>query len=157
MKIAGINRKFSRRAFTLIEVMIVVAIMGLVAAMGMPSVIQSLQKEGMRKAISDVQDVLNDARSQAILKGQNASVTFHPVDRRLESSGGKAATLPNGVEFAMLDINQLDFGGADAATVRFFPNGTCDEMVLVLHSSDQWRKISLEYSTSLSSATAVDK
>ncbi|MEI9962910.1 MAG: prepilin-type N-terminal cleavage/methylation domain-containing protein [Limisphaerales bacterium] len=157
MKIADSNRNFRGRAFTLIEIMIVVAIMGLVAAMGVPSILQSLQKEGMRKAIGDVQDVLDNARTQAILKGQNASVTFHPVDRHLESSGGKSATLPNGVEFAMLDINQLDFGGADSATVRFFPNGTCDEMVLVLHSSDQWRKISLEYSTSLSSATAVDK
>ncbi len=157
MKIADSNRNFRGRAFTLIEIMIVVAIMGLVAAMGVPSILQSLQKEGMRKASSDVLDVWVDARAQAILKGYNASVTFHPVDRRLESSGGKSATLPNGVEFAMLDINQLDFGGPDAATVRFFPNGTCDEMVLVLHSSDQWRKISLEYSTGLSSATAVDK
>jgi type II secretion system protein H len=146
-----------RHAFTLIEIMIVVAIMGLVLAMGMPSILQTLQKEGMRKALGDVNEVLNDARAQAILKGQNTSVTFHPIDKRFESSSGKSALLPPQVEIAMLDINQLDFAVSDSAKVRFFPDGTCDEMVLVLHSSDQWKKVSLEFSTSIPTTSAVDK
>jgi hypothetical protein len=46
---------------------------------------------------------------------------------------------------------------SDSAKVRFFPDGTCDEMVLVLHSSDQWKKVSLEFSTSIPTTSAVDK
>ena len=51
--------------FTLIEIMVVIAIIGLVAAMGMPSIIRAVQKEGMRKALSDVQDVCFTARQRA--------------------------------------------------------------------------------------------
>jgi len=156
MKIAA-AKKNPRAAFTLIEVMIVVGIIGLIAAMGVPSILQSLQKEGMRKAVSDVVDVCNDARSHAILTGQTADVTFHTVDKNFASSGGKSATLPNGVDFAMLDINLMDFSQSDVSRVRFFANGTCDEMTVVLHSADEWHKITLEFSTSIATVSDVDK
>ena len=57
----------------------------------------------------------------------------------------------------MLDINHQDFSSSDQARVWFYPNGTCDELTLVLHSKDSWRKISLEYSTGLPMVTDVDK
>ena len=47
----------ARGGFTLVEMMVVVAILGLVAAVGLPSISRALRKEGMRKALSDVQDV----------------------------------------------------------------------------------------------------
>ena len=47
--------------------LVVVAIIGLMAAMGVPSIVKALQKEGMRKAVSDVQDVFFSAREQAIV------------------------------------------------------------------------------------------
>ena len=137
--------------------MIVVGIIGLIAAMGVPSILQSLQKEGMRKAVSDVVDVCNDARSHAILSGQNAEVTFHPAAKTFASSGGKSETLPDGVDFAMLDINLMDFSQSDVSRVRFFPNGTCDEMTVVLHSGTEWHKITLEFSTSIATVSDVDK
>ncbi len=37
------------------------------------------------------------------------------------------------------------------ARVRFFPNGTSDEMTLIMHSGDQYRKITLEVTTGLAS------
>jgi prepilin-type N-terminal cleavage/methylation domain-containing protein len=146
-----------RSAFTLIEIMIVVGIIGLIAAMGVPSILQSLQKEGMRKAVSDVVDVCNDARSHAILSGQTCDVTFHLTDKTFASSGGRSATLPYGVDFAMLDINLMDFSQTEVSRARFFPNGTCDEMTIVLHSAGEWHKITLEFSTSIATVSDVDK
>ena len=86
-------KTFRFRAFTLIEIMIVVAIIGLMAAMGAPVLLAMLQKDGMRKAVGDVTDLLGDARAQAILKGQNTDVSFRPADNRLDSSIGKSVTL----------------------------------------------------------------
>jgi len=158
-----------RHGFTLMEIMIVVALIGLLAAMGMPAINKMLQKEGMRKGLSDLKDVCAAARAKAILSGQTASVMFHPrpESRSFAVEGGglggsgatyvTSATLPDGVDFAMLDINLQDFGGSEWARVRFFPNGTCDEMKVVLHDKTGWRMVTLEFSTAIASVSDVDK
>jgi Tfp pilus assembly protein FimT len=157
-------------ACTLIEIMIVVAIMGLIAAMGVPSILQTFRKDGMRKAVSDVMDACAEARQDAILNNKTIAVIFHPQpqDRRFEvegAAGGKNAssgrvtssTLPDGVEFAMLDINLQDYGASEWARVFFYPNGTSDEMTIVLISQGDRKKITLEFSTALASVSDVDK
>ena len=153
--------------------MIVVAIIGLVAAMGLPSMIMALHKEGLRKAVSDLQDVCSAARSQAIFRNQKMAVVFHPAAKRFEVEGAAASgntdstdkssgkvtgsTLPDSVDMAMLDINLQDYGESDWARVFFYPNGTSDEMTVVLHSKDEWRKITLEFSTGLTSVSDVNQ
>ena len=157
-------------AFTLIEIMIVVAIMGLIAAIGVPSILQTFRTEGMRKAVSDVQDVCAEARQDAILYNKTTAVIFYPQpqDRRFaveDAAGGvnkssgrvTSSSLPVGVEFAMLDINLQDFGASKWARVFFYPDGTSDEMTLVLLSQGERRKISLEFSTGLTTVSDVDR
>ena len=77
----------------------------------------------------------------------------------VNASSGRvtSATLPAGVEIAMLDINLQDYGASEWARVFFYPNGTSDEMTLVLHSSDEWRKITLEFSTGLATVSDVNQ
>jgi prepilin-type N-terminal cleavage/methylation domain-containing protein len=157
MKAAAIRKFSPRRAFTLIEIVIVVAIIGLVAAMGIPSMLQMLNKEGMRKAVSDVTDLLGDARAEAILKDETTYVSFRPADNRLDSSIGKTVTLPDGVAMEAIGINLMDFSQTEESRVQFFPNGTCDELTLVLHSGTDWRKITLEFSTAIASAEPLKK
>ena len=158
-------------AFTLIEIMVVVAIMGIILTIGIPSIYRLSQKEGMRKAVSDVWEVCNNARAQAIFRGSPVEVVFHPVERRFEIGSSSARQSENAPDFIvqrpapragsgqsgqfsedifieMLDINLLEYRESDVARVRFFPNGTCDELTLVLRSSrNEWRAISLEVTT----------
>jgi type II secretion system protein H len=173
-------------AFTLIELMVVVAIIGIILAMGTPSLLMALHKEGMNKAANDVMDACSEARSRAIFQGTTTEIIFHPQENRWEianapsdenpmpadtsvdstnsapvpaehSPWAAAATgaLPDGVDFQMLDINLEDYLKSSEARVRFFPDGTCDEMRLVLHSAGNWRMITLEFSTSLATAKEV--
>jgi type II secretion system protein H len=156
MKTAA-TKTLRRQAFTLIEIMIVVAIIGLMAAISAPALLSMLQKDGMRKAESDVTELLGDARAQAILKGQTTDVSFRPADNRLDSSTGKSVTLAEGIAMEGIGINLMDFSETEVSRVRFFPNGTSDELTLVLHSGDDWRKITLEFSTALARADLLKK
>lgn len=166
MRTKSFSSKKMRRGFTLIEIMIVVGIIGLCAAMGVPAILKAVQKEGMRKALSDLTDVCSSARAKAIFMNQKVAVVFHPADRSFSVEGGGASgsgilvsssTLPAGVELAMLDINQQDFGASEWAKVWFFPNGTSDEMTVVLHDRGEWHKVSLEFSTGLATVGDVDR
>ena len=65
-----------REAFTLIEIMVVVAIMGIVLAAGIPSIYNGMRKEGIRKAVSDVMEACEKARAQAIMTGRTSEVHF---------------------------------------------------------------------------------
>ena len=153
--------------------MIVVGILGLVAAMGAPSIVKALQKEGMRKAVSDVQDVCFSAREKAIINNQKVAVVFYPRERRFDVEGsavgdggtavnvhsGKTlvATLPDGVELGMLDIFRQDYVQSDWAKIFFNADGTCDEAVIVLISKGRAQKITLEYATGMPVVTQVDQ
>ena len=156
------------------EIMVVVGIIGLVAAMGMPSFFKAMQKEGMRKAVSDVEDVLFSAREQAIVGNKKVAVIFYPQKRQFEVEGaaagssgtavnahsGKtvAATLPDGITFGMLEIYRQNYVQSDWAKIFFNADGTSDEAVIVLlRGGVESEKITLEYATGMPVVSAVDK
>ncbi|MGO8764808.1 MAG: prepilin-type N-terminal cleavage/methylation domain-containing protein [Limisphaerales bacterium] len=165
------RRRGRIRGFTLLELMMVVGIIGLISAMSVPAILSVTHEEPLRKAVNDTVEILTHARAEAILSGQMTEVTFHPLTREVSFVGGKSSAPPPrighasvgstqydaGVDIAMLDINLMDFGASPVAYVRFFPNGTCDELTMVLHSGDQWRKITLEPTTALASVGLVNK
>ena len=68
--------RHSRRAFTLIEIMIVVAILGIVLGIGIPGIFRAMKKEGLRAATSDVLEACQQARAAAILTGQPVELQF---------------------------------------------------------------------------------
>ena len=146
--------------------MVVVAIIGLVAAMGVPSLIKALQKEGMRKALGDVEDVCFSARQQAIFSKQKTAVLFHPQEGSFSAEiaganlrNGKvtSSTLPDGIHFAMLDIFRQDYAGSEWARIFFYPDGTSDEAVIVLVGRGESEKITLNYATGTPEISPVDK
>ena len=152
-----------RGGFTLIEIMVVVGIIGLMAAMGMPSITRALQKEGMRKAVSDVEDVFFTARERAIISGHVVRAVFHIQDRRFEVEGGggvdahsgktASATLPDGINFAMFDIYHQDYAESDTAWIYFQPDGTCDDgVVIALVGRGQKKIITLDFATGMPQA-----
>jgi type II secretion system protein H len=140
-------------AFTLIEIMVVVVLIGIVMAMGIPSIYQAMKKEGMRRAQNDFVEACTKARAHAIMSGQTTELVIRPKDNKVSTEGeGAAWSLPPDVLMEMVDVNLQEFRDAEEARVRFFANGRSDEMTVVLHSSkNELVKISLEITTGLAS------
>jgi prepilin-type N-terminal cleavage/methylation domain-containing protein len=72
-----------RRAFTLVEIMIVVAILGIMLGVGIPSMFRSMKREGIRAAANDVLEACSKARSAAILSGSMIELQLLPESRQL--------------------------------------------------------------------------
>lgn len=156
------SKRFSQclRAFTLLELMVVVAIIGMIMAVGAPTLYKVLKKEGFRKAVGDMMDACSAARSRAILSQQTTELVFHPREKTCEVTGGASggwggwATKVNfgdDVTIEGLGVNWMDYTDSDVARVRFFPDGKCDEMELVLYDNKtgERRGITLELTTGL--------
>jgi type II secretion system protein H len=184
-RLSASRRLLSRpqAAFTLIELMVVVGIMAIVMTMAVPFVYKVRHREAMNKAVRDVMEVCSQARAQAILQGKMTELLFYPKEKRCQVSGyagekppspegsvevgaeptppansGLGATINDTITIEMLDVNLTEYKGQDFARVRFFPNGTCDEFTLVLHSDKgEWYKIWLEITTGLANVGGVDQ
>ena len=71
------------RAFTLIELMIVMAIMAVVMTLSIPTFYRSLEKDTIRRATQRVLDLCAEARAQAIVSGQPCDLLIRPAERTL--------------------------------------------------------------------------
>ena len=154
--------------------MIVVGIMGLLLTIGVPLLYKVWHRAPINQATADLFEVLSNARARAILQGKEVDFIFHPREGKfeIEGGGGNAAgsgqvqvggvrgvgngafgVLPESVVIRMLDINKLrhDFLADEVAHVRFYPNGTSDELTLILQSGADQRGVTLEITTGLAS------
>jgi prepilin-type N-terminal cleavage/methylation domain-containing protein len=145
-----------RRGFTLIEIMMVVAILGLTLAMGMPSFIKTMKREGMRKAQMDLMEACREARRTAILTAQPVYLVFHPTEGSFEVAGQFQSKFPDDIHIDILGVNFLQMEREETARIRFNPNGTSDEFTIVIHSDDQSSiKLTLEPITALAQVEAL--
>jgi prepilin-type N-terminal cleavage/methylation domain-containing protein len=157
-------------AFTLIEIMVVVAIFGIVLTMGVPSIYRVFHKESLRTAVNDIVNACNKTRAQAILRGEKTELRLHPREQGLGLGGAGAPSRAEGgaglpgspagrsdrISLEMLDVNFIEYKEAEEARVRFYANGTCDELTIVLRSDqNEYRKISLECSTGLATVETI--
>ena len=153
--------------------MIVVGIMGIILTMGVPLVWKVWHRAPMAKALHDITEVCSNARSEAILYGHQVDMVFHG-DGRFEVAGGiggnsasspgasvptapppdgsgRSGRLPDNIGIVSIKIDGRQFRDADVGRVRFFPNGTCDELKVVLLQPDNGdsRGVFLEVTTGL--------
>jgi general secretion pathway protein H len=130
----GIPGREGEGGFTLIEILIVVGIIGLTMTLGVPAFVKAMQKEGMRKAQSDLLEACKNARGAAILHATPQDLVFEPLDKSFQAPGGRRATLPESVAIDLLGVNEIAYDQEESARVRFYPNGTSDEFIIVISS-----------------------
>jgi prepilin-type N-terminal cleavage/methylation domain-containing protein len=143
--------------FTLIEIMIVLAIIMIIMTIGVPSVMRGLTRDDLSRAMNDTVEGCKTARDRAILQGipyefvltadglmsvnalppprGEALLPDAPVasTRKIpaEPYSGFPRHLTEDVAIQLVDVNFIPRMDEPEARVRFFPNGTCDEFTVV--------------------------
>ncbi|HWN95515.1 MAG TPA: prepilin-type N-terminal cleavage/methylation domain-containing protein [Methylomirabilota bacterium] len=173
----------SRQAFTLIEIMVAIAIIAVIMAIGIPSVYQQMHKDSMRQAVSDISEACSQARARAILNGVATEVRIRPQDRSIsavevggardampsyganlepavERSGGGgifSAKLSDHILIEFIGVNLIpDLQQLDEVSCMFYPNGTSDELVVLIRSDrGEIRKITTEVVTGIADVEVV--
>lgn len=79
-----------RAAFTLIEIMVVCAIIGIVITIAIPSIYRQLHPESMQKAVTDIKEACDIARGHAVLNGTPMRLVIRPVDKQIEVAQGSS-------------------------------------------------------------------
>ena len=108
-----LGRKHRESGFTLIEVMIVVAIIGIASALAIPSYTQWKSDHDLREAVSEFSSNLNLARVVAMNRNRQATVQIQLVGGLINVSG-TAAGAPI---FSPQDLNR---------SVTGLPGGTAN-------------------------------
>ena len=160
--------------------MVVIGIMGMVLALGVPPFIRSMRKDSLRQAASDIAEACSEARAKAILLGVPTELVIRgggelSVAAVPESEAGSSALseepaaqpaalsksqlfsahLQEDVAITLLYVNLKDQMQTEATHVHFYPNGTSDEFTIVLQAQGGVRKISLECVTGLATVEVI--
>jgi prepilin-type N-terminal cleavage/methylation domain-containing protein len=166
----------TRRAFTLIEIMIVIAIIAIVASAGIPLMTRAMNRDQLAKAVNDVLEGCKLARDRAILQNRPYDFVIRTKSdnqwemnvepTKVKDAGAPGASIASAtakeapsligdfprefgrdVAFELIYVNLADVMAASEARVRFYPNGTADEFTVVMNAHGKSRTIKVDIIT----------
>ncbi len=72
----------NKKGFTLVEVMVVVAILGIIAAIGTTGLLRSLPAMRLKSAARDIFSASMQAKAEAVRRGENVTILFDTANNR---------------------------------------------------------------------------
>jgi len=111
------------RGVTLLEMLVVLAIMGLVAALVLPTFGNGVSTSELRSSARQVAAGLRAARSEAVSQRRETFLVLDLEGRRFKvDRDPKEYTLPPRIEMKLFTA-QRDIVDARTGSIRFFPDG----------------------------------
>lgn len=170
-----------RRAFTLVELLVAIAIGLIILGLAVP-VLREIHRPPITQATKDFLDACQHARARAIMEGRPTQLAIRNAGRELTvemapdgvlgaANGVSSASakepgyegpppsfyreFPEEILYERIDVNTLSFLQSSATAVRFYPNGTSDQLEAVI----TWRRteprlLTIDMMTGLAEARA---
>jgi general secretion pathway protein H len=117
---SSLLRRNGQSGFTMLELLIAMAIVALVLAVTVPSTARFYQSMQYREAVRDVITLLSSARYKAIQSGRTQDVLVNPETNEIQL-GDERRQLPEAMTIAVhsaRELNQPEMG-----VLRFYPEG----------------------------------
>lgn len=132
--------------FTLLEMLVVLAILGLVAALALPSLRRPPDSLRLEVATRTLASALRFSRAQAIARNADVVLTIHADRRIFESSTGSVIKLDQEISVEMI-FAAPERRGRAAGAIRFFPDGTSSGGEIVLTLDKRRARVSINWLT----------
>ena len=113
--------RLPQSAFTLVELMVAMAIVGLLLAVSVPGSMRFYESMQYRQAVRDVLSTLGAARQQAMDQGRAQDVLFRSEQASIEFNGD-LQQLPDGFGLSVTTASELS--RESAGVIRFYPEGS---------------------------------
>ena len=113
--------------FTLTESLVVVAIVGMLAAMAMPSLIAAQNRARLAQATDLVVASLQQVQQEAIRRNQSCTLTLDKIDRKIAGSQGCLVT----GDRTLSETIALDYTGAGTIEYGIRGNTTTNKSIVL--------------------------
>jgi len=122
------------RGFTLLELVVVLLILGLLAALAAPTISGTLESGRLRSGAAEMRAVFTLARTLAVSGGKERAVIVDRARGLYGVDGEEERRLPEGVEVSSARVGDRAEEG-DTFRVQFYPDGSAEETEVVLAAS----------------------
>ncbi len=129
--------KMNKKGFTLIESMVVVAIVAIGAAIAIPNYQVWVQTQNLKDDMVNLKGALQIARITAMANGQTVEVTMFPKNDRQYQAAGTVSEFKNGIRLAPPYPTAIRFTSSGR---RSFPTGAGPQDI-ILQSDNGERKM----------------
>ena len=138
----------TNRAFTMIELMLVLAILGIAAGIAFPAGATMLKQAQARAAAGRIASLLNCARAKSVATGTACTVVFDKENRRAElRETGQSVQLPEWLSFddiegAVTPQPEAENGEEPnplpphCVLISFLPDGSTDKATIHIGAND---------------------
>jgi len=124
-----VERRGSRSGFTLLEILVTVAIIAIVSALAAPAIAGRLLESPLDRTTRLLKGMLEEARATAATRGEPVTVLWRPESRRFSlrgSRGEHVLAIPGGVEVSAVGLMRTSGDPASPEAregIVFFPLG----------------------------------
>lgn len=122
--------------FTILELTIVILIMGIVIAVGVPKIFKGIESTRFRDTISELVIFLRKTRMDALAKSETVTVSVRLKEALFKDSNGNTFAFPEESGLTVSVEDKYLYVDVEETELTFYPNGTASGGELILSKED---------------------